>query len=189
MRTLDYLVLGGAVIFTLVYILPMFNTAMSYAAKPDPAFDTLRAPPVKGNTPSGGGADPWQCITHRERLQVLKDSVTITGTVLNAAGGFHLAPDGDGVFSVKLDPQFAGMTIEGNNDKHYGGGIWCEAVCQGPNKAKEPRHAGDCKCNAPKFKAPKIGQRVRVTGAYVRDVGETPQKTEIHPITALEIIG
>ena len=110
-------------------------------------------------------------------------------TILGASGGPHVSSDGDLVFSLKLDSQHKGLVNAKNNDKKYAGGIWCEAVCQKANKAPEARHQGDCKCNAQKFTMPKTGQKVRVTGAHVQDLGEAPHAMEIHPITSLEIIG
>ena len=71
--------------------------------------------------------------------------------------------------------------------KKYAGGIWVEAVCQKANKANEPRHEGDCKCNAPKFPLPKVGQHLRITGAHVKDVGETGHM-EIHPVYTMSAI-
>lgn len=144
--------------------------------------NTSPAAPASGS--SGGN---WDCITHKERLKVLADSVTVTGTVLSASGGPHFAPDGDLVFSLKLDPQFKNLVNAKNNGTKYAGGIWVEGVCQKANKAPEARHKGDCKCSPTKFTTPKVGQRLRISGAHVTDLGEDGH-AEIHPATSIEVI-
>jgi hypothetical protein len=195
MRTLDYLVLGAAGVFTIVYVLPMFNDVVSYATAAD-ELATIPTRPTKGKAPTGGSSGAgsntvsqaaWSCITHRERLKVLKDPATVTGTVLGVSGGPHSPADGDLVFSLKLDPPYASMVNKQNNLAHYAGGLWIEAVCQGPNKATEARHQGDCKCNAPRFTKPKVGDHLKITGAHCTDVGEEGHN-EIHPVYTMEKI-
>jgi len=142
------------------------------------------------SAPAAKGARPnWDCITHRERLQIIKDPATVVCTVIPAGdGGAHYAPDGDLVFSCKPDPQYAHMLLPPNtSNKKYGGGLWIEGVCQKPNKAKEPRHAGDCKCSPTKFAAPKNGQKLKITGAHIKDVGEDGH-AEIHPVYTMEVV-
>jgi len=161
--------------------------ARAYAAADD-EIATMKTRPAKG----GAGAvseSAWSCITHRERLQVINNNATVECTVIPAGdGGAHYAPDGDLVFSCKPDPQYTHMLLPPNtSNKKYGGGLWMEGVCQKANKAKEPRHAGDCKCNPPKFAAPKNGDRLKITGAHIKDVGEDGH-AEIHPIYTMEKI-
>ena len=130
-----------------------------------------------------------ECIRQRDRLQVTQDPITVTGVVIPAGdGGAHFAPDGDLVFAFKPDPQFAYLLNDKNmNNKKYDGALWVEGVCQKANKAKEARHAGDCKCNAPRFPTPKNGERYRITGAHCWDVGEDGHG-ELHPIYSMEKI-
>lgn len=193
MRTFDYIVLAIAGIFAIKFVLPMFKQAVSYAATDD-ELATMKQRPA-GNaksTGAGGGTvsqSAWACITHRERLQVINNNATVECTVIPAGdGGAHYAPDGDLVFSCKPDPQYAHMLLPPNtSNKKYGGGLWMEGVCQKANKAKEPRHAGDCKCSPPKFAAPKNGDRLKITGAHIKDVGEDGH-AEFHPIYTMEKI-
>jgi hypothetical protein len=165
---------------------------IAYAVDPDLETSVPRTKPVKAikvKQPGGGSGPNWDCITHRERLQIINNNATVTGTVIPAGdGGPHFAPDGDLVFAFKPDPQYASMLGPTNlSNKKYGGGLWIEGVCQKPNKAKEPRHQGDCKCNATKFTTPKNGQRLKITGAHVKDVGEDGH-TEIHPVYTMVAI-
>lgn len=136
-----------------------------------------------GGSCNGGN---WDCITHRERLSVKNCNQTITGTVIDPAKeNVHYAPDGDLVFAFMPDAQYKSLVTAKNSDKKYGGGFWVEGVCQKPNKATEPRHAGDCKCSMKKFTAPKVGDKLRITGAYVIDNAEGGQ-AEIHPMDSME---
>jgi hypothetical protein len=163
------------------------SSASPYTPKAPAKSGSTKAKSSGGGT---GGAHPnWECITHRDRLQVLNNNATVTGTVIPAGdGGSHYAPDGDLVFAFKPDPQYSNMVNDVNKiNKKYGGGLWVEGVCQKANKAKEPRHQGDCKCNATKFPKPKNGQRLRITGAHVKDVGEEGH-LELHPIYSMEVI-
>jgi hypothetical protein len=158
--------------------------ANAYAT--DPALDTI---PTRSPPKSKGGSNPWDCIQHKERLKVIKDPATVTGTVMGVSGGPHSPADGDLVFSLKLDPPYTSMLNKQNNLAHYGGGLWIEAVCQKANKAKEPRHQGDCAagCGAPKFPVPKVGDHLKITGAHCTDVGEEGHN-EIHPVYTMEKI-
>ena len=202
----EWYVLGGlALIMIYLFSRPTpSRTPVSYAADPlsqsafgpggkkpknaaAPATTKTSAPAA---TKGSSGGPNWDCITHRERLQIINNNATVTGTVIAAGdGGAHYAPDGDLVFSLKPDPQYAHMLLPPNtSNKKYGGGLWIEGVCQKANKAKEPRHQGDCKCSPTKFQAPKNGQRLKITGAHIKDVGEDGH-SEIHPVYTMDVIG
>lgn len=193
---LDYLFFGGLAL-VMVYLFTRPG-ARSYATGDEfqgPSILPKKggAPPKNAPTtksaPASGGNPNWDCITHRERLQVINNNATVTGTVIPAGdGGPHYAPDGDLVFAFKPDPQYEYMLNAVNKtNKKYGGGLWIEGVCQKQNKAKEPRHQGDCKCGASKFKQPKNGDKLRITGAHCKDVGEEGHN-EIHPIYTMETL-
>jgi len=171
--------------------MPVAPPVLAYAATDDEVA-TMKQRPTAKSTGAGAGAvsqSAWACITHRDRLQVINNNATVTGTVIAAGdGGPHYAPDGDLVFAFKPDPPYANMVNEVNkSNKKYAGGLWMEGVCQKANKAKEPRHQGDCKCSPPKFAQPKNGDRLKITGAHVKDVGEEGHN-EIHPIYTMEKI-
>jgi hypothetical protein len=129
----------------------------------------------------------WACIAQPDRLS-RQQEVTVTGTVLSSSTGPHTAPDGDLVFSFKLDPQFKSLVNAKNNDAKYAGGIWVEAVCQKSNKSTEAWHKGDCaNCTPKKFFTPKVGQRLRISGTHVLDTREGGH-AEIHPVSEMTAI-
>lgn len=113
--------------------------------------------------------------------------ITVTGTVVGKAP--HYAPDGDMVFAVKLDSQYSHYVNSKNNNTKMQGGIWCEAVCQGPRRSKDSWHQNDCAAGGPfpKFKLPRLGDRLRVTGIHVIDNGEGGH-AEIHPVSSIEFL-
>ena len=198
MGSLDSIVTLVAVFFAVKYVLPSFLNAANLPSAPPsdrtPKQKTIRTTPTNDGTKPNAGAGSgtntggnWDCITHKERLQVISPNVTVTGTVLGSSTGPHFAPDGDLVFSFKLDPQYKGMVNAQNNGSKYNGGIWVEGVCQKANKATEARHKGDCKCSPTKFPTPKVGQRLKITGAHCKDLGEDGHM-EIHPVFSMEPI-
>jgi hypothetical protein len=151
------------------------------------AYATARppkaAPLPRTNLASGCDGSLEKFIGHPEgRFKILKECVTVTGTVVGSPGP-HFAPDGDLVFALKLDPPYASLVPAGSNkDAKMAGGIWCEEVCQGPNKATEPKHKGDCQTKAPPLLKPKLGQKLKVMGRYLQDIGEADKHYEIHPV-------
>ena len=197
MRALDTIVLIAVGIFAVKYVLPLFAEARAYAVAPE--INTMKVPTTSKGTKGGGAQSTgmsayshptWGCVTHRDRLKVLKDPATVTGVVLPVSGGPHNPSDGDLVFSLKLDPPYANMVNKQNDLPHYGGGLWIEAVCQKANKAESiPRHKGDCAsgCGAIKFPVPKVGDHLKLTGAWVQDVGEE-NHLELHPLYTMQQI-
>lgn len=140
-----------------------------------------------------GGPSPCKpnlmdAIAVKTRLK-FNNCVTVTGTIVGEQP--HYAPDGDMVFSLKLDPQFSHLVNEKNNTEKYKGGIWCEVVCVQNNKAEnEPWHKGDCAAGAPFYKPalPKVGNRMKVTGIHAIDVREGGH-SELHPVSSMQVIG
>lgn len=144
-------------------------------------------------TSSGGGCDPnlLKAMLHPNdkgmRLQ-FGECITVTGTVVGQTDP-HYAPDGDMVFALKLDPQYSQYVNEKNNAAKYQGGIWCEAECQVKNTSTDPWHKGDCSVGGPfpKFRLPKRGDRLKVTGLHTIDMGEGGH-AEIHPVSKIELL-
>jgi hypothetical protein len=184
MGAIDSLITIVVLLIGVKYFLPQALEALNMSHAP-PSDRNPKQKSTRNLGPNIGGN--WDCITHKERLQVISQSATITGTVMSIRNGPHYAPDGDMVFALKPDPQYANM-VNASNKTNYGGGIWCEAVCQKANKAPETKHEGDCKCSPTKFTLPKVGQRLRVTGSHVKDVGEEGHM-EIHPVSGIQVIG
>lgn len=160
------------------------------AATGDPGTGVGTFPAGGAAGGAAGGCNPtlMDAIAVKSRLQFNK-CVTVTGTIVGEAP--HYAPDGDMVFALKLDPQFASLVNEKNNTSKYQGGIWVEVVCVQKNKAEgEAWHKGDCAKGAPFYKPPlpKVGNRMKVTGIHAIDVREGGH-AEIHPVTSIQVIG
>jgi hypothetical protein len=102
--------------------------------------------------------------------------------------------DSDLIINLLPDPEFKSLASPPNT--RFTGSIHLEAICQGNNfdpaigLVNGPRiHIGDCKgYNGPHFPIPKVGDRLKVTGVYVQDIGEGGH-TELHPVYKIEIIG
>lgn len=121
------------------------------------------------------------------RFFMLHPCITVTGNISlvhNPAGGL----DGDAVFSLQLDKQYSNLVTTANFNSKMTGGIWVELICQSMNNATALVHKGDCSAGtSPQFAPPEVGDRVKVTGAYVLDIREGGH-AEIHPAFTLSKI-
>ena len=167
------------------------------------------------NIPIPGTVDPALCTPDLKRfvvhlfnetqngkpiLKIWEPCVTITGTVIGKGASriphIHEESDEDSDLIINLlpDPEFKSLASPQNT--RYAGAIHLEAICQGNNfdtatgLVNVPRiHVGDCKgYNGPHFAIPKVGDRLKVTGVYVQDVGEGGH-AELHPVYKIENIG
>ena len=167
------------------------------------------------NIPIPGTVDPALCtpdlkgfVVHlfnetqngKPILKIWELCVTITGTVIGKGASrvphIHEESDEDSDLIINLlpDPEFKSLASPQNT--RFAGAIHLEAICQGNNfdpatgLVNVPRiHVGDCKgYNGPHFAIPKVGDRLKVTGVYVQDIGEGGH-TELHPVYKIENIG
>ncbi|MFL6506864.1 MAG: hypothetical protein ACJ704_02865 [Nitrososphaeraceae archaeon] len=165
------------------------------------------------NIPIPGAVDPAICTPDLKRfvvhlfnetlngkpiLKILNPCVTVTGTVIG--NGESRIPhireeeDSDLIINLLPDPEFKSLASPPNT--RFTGAIHLEAICQGNNfdtatgLVSAPRlHIGDCKgFNGPHFAIPSVGDRLKVTGVYVQDLGEGGH-TELHPVYKIESIG
>ncbi|MFL6454773.1 MAG: hypothetical protein ACJ71L_12330 [Nitrososphaeraceae archaeon] len=165
------------------------------------------------NIPIPGAVDPAICTPDLKRfvvhlfnetlngkpiLKILNPCVTVTGTVIG--NGESRIPhireeeDSDLIINLLPDPEFKSLASPPNT--RFTGAIHIEAICQGNNfdtatgLVSAPRlHIGDCKgFNGPHFAIPSVGDRLKVTGVYVQDIGEGGH-TELHPVYKIETIG
>ncbi|MFL6382127.1 MAG: hypothetical protein ACJ72S_12670 [Nitrososphaeraceae archaeon] len=165
------------------------------------------------NIPIPGAVDPAICTPDLKRfvvhlfnetlngkpiLKILNPCVTVTGTVIG--NGESRIPhireeeDSDLIINLLPDPEFKSLASPPNT--RFTGAIHLEAICQGNNfdtatgLVSAPRlHIGDCKgFNGPHFAIPSVGDRLKVTGVYVQDIGEGGH-TELHPVYKIETIG
>ena len=87
-----------------------------------------------------------------------------------------------------LDKPYQDPVTTANFNTKMNGGIWVELICQYTNNATTLVHKGDCSAGtSPKFMAPSVGDRVKVTGAYVIDIREGGH-AEIHPTSSMSKI-
>ncbi|MDQ3903733.1 MAG: hypothetical protein M3247_08855, partial [Thermoproteota archaeon] len=111
---------------------------------------------------------------------LVQDCVSVVGEV---TWTHYINTDGDANFNIKLDSKYNSLLTPANNSPEFKGALHVEVVCQGPNKSKDPIKVDQCKnpkYDGPKFRLPKVGTRVQVTGTYLLDVNEGGH-AEIHP--------
>ncbi len=121
--------------------------------------------------------DLWNHVYERGRLQVVEPCTAIQGRVVS----LHRATDGD--LHIALDPEVKSV-LNLVNVMHAHGTLVVEVICE-----HSPANAGDkaaCGIFHSHITIPSVGDRVRVTGAYVidRDNGWN----EVHPVTRIEIL-
>ncbi len=133
-------------------------------------------PPVKLQS---GDCDPslWQHVYERERLQVVEECTAVEGRVMST----HKSEDGD--LHIGLDPdQKSSMNLV--NVMHADRTLVVEIVCDHP--PDNAAAAAACGTYVPQISIPGIGDRIRVTGAYVVD--RENGWNEIHPVSRIEIL-
>jgi hypothetical protein len=167
------------------------------------------------NIPIPGAVDPAMCtldlkgfVVHlfneilngKPILKIWEPCVTVTGTVIGKGESrvphIHEESDEDSDLIINLlpDPEFKSLASPPNT--RFAGAIHLEAICQGNNFDPAtglvnvpPIHIGDCKgYNGPHYPIPNVGDRLKVTGVYVQDIGEGGH-TELHPVYKIETIG
>jgi hypothetical protein len=125
--------------------------------------------------PTNCNADLWNRVYEKDRLKVMEECTSVEGRVVS----LHQSKDGD--LHIALDPD-AKSVLNLINAIHAHRTLVVEAVCDHAPEAEEARHA--CASFHSSIVAPVLGDRVRVTGAYVvdRDNGWT----EIHPVSRID---
>lgn len=125
--------------------------------------------------PTNCNADLWNRVYEKNRLKVIEECTSVEGRVVS----LHHSKDGD--MHIALDPE-AKSVLNLINATHADGTLVVEAVCDHPPQREDAMHA--CAGFDSQMIAPALGDRVRVTGAYVidRDNGWM----EIHPVSRIE---
>ncbi len=120
-------------------------------------------------------ADLWNHVYERDRLQVIEACTAVEGKVVSV----HRAQDGD--MHVSLNPDRKAV-LNLINVMHAKGTLAVEAVCD--HEASDGDAKRSCGDFVSRIPPPAVGDRIRVTGAYVidRDNGWT----EIHPVSRIE---
>jgi hypothetical protein len=125
--------------------------------------------------------DPRRFSRPQDRLQVIQDCVSVTGTIESA----RAEKDGDFHIRLRLDPQYSSM-VNAKNKSGQHGALVAEPVCMNPVTQKDTRAEHVCDGFSQHVYTPNmLGSHVRITGAYVTDMEHG--WTEIHPVTSIAI--
>ena len=133
-------------------------------------------PPV--NLPAGNcNASLWSHVYRPDRLRVIEACTAVEGRVVS------VRRESDGDLHVALEPENKAV-LNLLNFLHAHGDLVVEIICE-----SVPAH-GDaitaCAGFTPQVTIPNVGDRVRVTGAYVTD--RDNGWNEVHPVTRIDIL-
>ena len=119
----------------------------------------------------------WNRVYEKDRLEVVEPCTAVEGRVKSV----HFNEDGD--VHIGLDPDQPSV-LNLMNATHGGRELVVEIVCDHlPPRA--PARA-TCAGYQPQVTPPKVGDRIRVTGAYVTDRDNGWR--EVHPVTRIEVL-
>jgi hypothetical protein len=119
----------------------------------------------------------WNHVYNPTRLTVLKQCMTVTGTVQES----NVDDDGDQHFLVKLDPG-QDQLLTKKNLKKKNGDLVGEIVCA--NKAKLKKAKDACAGWSNPVPLPTVGSHVSVIGTFVLDTHNG--WNEIHPVSSVK---
>jgi len=122
-------------------------------------------------------ADLWKHVYSPERLGVIEACTAVDGRVVS----LHRAVDGD--LHIGLDPEQKSI-LNLTNVMHAQRHLIVEVVCDHPSLKNQAGPAFEGFASS--ITAPNVGDRVRVTGAYVTD--RDNGWNEVHPVTRIEIL-
>ena len=121
--------------------------------------------------------DLWTHVYEKERLRVLEECTAVEGRVVSV----HRNSDGD--VHIGLDPEQKSV-LNLVNVMHGQRRLVVEIICEHP-----PANAADkvaCGDFHPQITIPRVGDRIRATGAYVTD--RDNGWNEVHPVTRIQIL-
>jgi hypothetical protein len=147
-------------------------------------------PAVPGsNSLAGCGDGLWQHVYHPNRLLVMNECVTVTGTIVddtkgrNSDGVRHEA-DGDTHGWLRPDPQFANLLDNGNMSAENGDLVF-EIVCHYRVTQADAKPA--CSAFGDHTVIPPVGSHVAITGTFVQDTNHQ-RCNEIHPVSKILVV-
>lgn len=118
----------------------------------------------------------------QDRLQVIKDCVTVTGTIETAIA----EKDGDFHIRLRLDPEYASM-LNAKNISGQRGDLVLEPVCENTVSQSDTLKEGVCDgFSQDVYQKSMLGKHVQVVGAYVTDMEHG--WSEVHPVTSITVI-
>jgi hypothetical protein len=121
--------------------------------------------------------DLWKHVYEKDRLNVLEPCTAVEGRVVSV----HRASDGD--LHIGLDPENKSV-LNLVNVMHAQRKLVVELICD--HIPAEANAQAACRDFHPQITIPNVGDRVRVTGAYVTD--RDNGWNEVHPVTRIEIL-
>ena len=122
-------------------------------------------------------AELWKHVYEPQRLRVIEACTAVDGQVVSV----YRAADGD--LHIGLDPDRTSV-LNFANALHADGYLIVEVICEHTPADDDPKSA--CAGFVPQVPAPKTGDRIRVTGAYVTD--REYGWNEVHPVTRIETL-
>ena len=122
-------------------------------------------------------SDLWNHVYEKDRLHVVEQCMAVEGRVRT----LHRESDGD--LHIGVDP-VEKSTLNLFNMAHAHGRLVVEVVCE--HHSADPAAKAACEGFRSEVMIPNVGDRVRITGAYVTD-GDYGW-AEIHPVTSMEIL-
>jgi hypothetical protein len=153
-----------AVLVTLVAL--FFAAKLRYSGK-----TTVKLPAESCN------AGLWKHVYFPERLHVIEACSAVEGRVASV----HRAVDGD--LHIGLEPEHASV-LNLVNVIHSQRQLVVEIVCE--HAPADKGAVATCAGFTTEVSVPKVGDRVRVTGAYVTDSDNG--WNELHPVTRIEVL-
>jgi len=121
--------------------------------------------------------DLWSHVYEKDRLRIIQECTAVGGIVASV----HNNSDGD--VHIGLDPENKSV-LNLVNGMHAQRKLVVEIVCDHPPSVSEALAA--CRDFHSQTTIPKVGDRIRVTGAYVTD--RDNGWNEVHPVTRIEIL-
>jgi hypothetical protein len=122
-------------------------------------------------------AELWNHVYEKERLRIIEPCTTVEGRVVKLGRG------ADGDLHIDLDPDNRAV-LNLINVIHTHRNLVVEIICEHPPTREAAIKA--CEGFRSQVLIPQVGDRIRVTGSYVRDT-ETGWN-EIHPVTKIQIL-
>lgn len=122
-------------------------------------------------------ASLWQHVYHPQRLHVLDACRTVEGTIRS------LREEADGDIHIRLDAGDRSLLNSTNLSRQHGD-LVVEPMCM--HAVTQADAMAACRDFTQNLAVPAVGDRVRVTGAYVTDLEHG--WNEIHPVTSLKIL-
>ena len=119
----------------------------------------------------------WHHVYDADRLRVISRCTAVDGRVVSLDRG------SDGDLHLALDPDQASV-LNLMNATHLHANLVVEVICEHTPAGGDA--AAACTAFTSRVAIPRVGDRVRVTGAYVTD--RENGWNEIHPATRIEIL-